>query len=71
IDQGIIWSYRIPRALDAASCGAGLAVAGVVLQALLRNPLADPYILGISAGASTGAVAVTIAGLGGGALSLS
>lgn len=71
IDQGIIWSYRIPRALVAASCGAGLAVAGVVLQALLRNPLADPYILGISAGASTGAVAVTIAGLGGGALSLS
>ncbi|WP_291736531.1 iron chelate uptake ABC transporter family permease subunit, partial [Leisingera sp. F5] len=71
IDQGIVWSYRLPRALVAGACGASLAVAGVVLQALLRNALADPYILGISAGASTGAVAVTIAGLGGGALSLS
>ncbi|AHD00075.1 FecCD family ABC transporter permease [Leisingera methylohalidivorans] len=71
VDQGIIWSYRLPRALVAGACGAALAVAGVVLQALLRNALADPYILGISAGASTGAVAVTIAGLGGGALSLS
>lgn len=71
IDAGIIWNYRLPRALVAAACGAGLATAGVVLQALLRNPLADPYLLGISAGASTGAVLVTLLGLGAGALSMS
>lgn len=71
IDEGIIWNYRLARTFVAASCGAGLAVSGVVLQSLLRNALADPYILGISAGASTGAVAVTILGLGAGALSLS
>ncbi|TYC58283.1 iron ABC transporter permease [Rhodobacterales bacterium] len=71
IDQGIVWNYRLSRAFVAASCGAGLAVSGLVLQTLLRNALADPYILGISAGASTGAVAVTIAGVGGGLISLS
>ena len=71
IDAGIIWNYRLPRALVAAACGAGLATAGVVLQALLRNPLADPYLLGISAGASTGAVLVTLIGFGAGALSMS
>lgn len=67
IDAGIIWSYRLPRTLVAAACGAGLALAGVVLQALVRNALADPYLLGVSAGASTGAVAVTILGLSAGA----
>lgn len=71
IDMGIIWNYRLPRAIVAACCGAGLAVSGMVLQSLLRNALADPYLLGISAGASTGAVAVTVAGLGGGAVSMS
>lgn len=71
IDTGIVWNYRLARALVAACCGAGLALAGVVLQALLRNALADPYLLGISAGASTGAVAVTVVGLGGGAISMS
>ncbi|MCX8997481.1 iron ABC transporter permease [Rhizobiaceae bacterium BDR2-2] len=71
IDAGIVWNYRLTRAIVAACCGAGLAISGVVLQSLLRNALADPYILGISAGASTGAVAVTIAGLGAGMLSLS
>ena len=71
IDAGIIWNYRLSRAVVAASCGAGLAVSGVVLQALLRNSLADPYLLGISAGASTGAVSVVILGVGGGMLSLS
>jgi iron complex transport system permease protein len=71
IDEGIIWSYRLTRAIVAACCGAGLAVSGVVLQSLLRNALADPYILGISAGASTGAVTVAITGLGAGAISLS
>ncbi|MGY6566581.1 iron ABC transporter permease [Halomonas sp. KM-1] len=71
IDAGIVWNYRLSRAILAACCGAGLALSGVVLQALLRNPLADPFLMGISAGASTGAVAVTIAGLGAGAVTLS
>ncbi|WBV44371.1 iron ABC transporter permease [Pseudoroseomonas cervicalis] len=71
IDQGIVWNYRLTRAIVAACCGAGLAVSGVILQSLLRNALADPYLLGISAGASTGAVLVTVAGLGAGAVSLS
>lgn len=71
IDIGIIWSYRLPRAIVAACCGSGLALSGLVLQSLLRNSLADPYLLGISAGASTGAVAVTVAGLGAGVLSMS
>lgn len=71
IPAGIIWDYRLTRALLAACCGAGLAVSGAVLQALLRNSLAEPYTLGISAGASTGAVAVLLTGLGGGVVSLS
>ncbi len=71
IDEGIVWNYRLTRALVAAACGAGLATCGVILQALLRNPLADPYLLGISAGASTGAVLVALLGLGAGAISLS
>ncbi len=71
IDEGVIWNYRVARAVVAACCGATLALCGVVLQALLRNALADPYILGISAGASTGAVAVAILGFGAGFMSLS
>ncbi len=71
IDAGIVWNYRLSRAVVAASCGASLAVAGAVLQGLLRNALADPYLLGISAGASTGAVSVAILGLGAGVLGLS
>lgn len=71
IQEGIIGDYRLSRALVAAGCGATLALSGSILQALLRNPLAEPYVLGISAGASTGAVAVMIMGWGGGALSLS
>src|SRR5439155_15581413 len=71
IQAGIVWDYRLSRALVAASCGASLALSGAILQALLRNPLAEPYVLGISAGASTGAVAVLIVGVGGGALTLS
>lgn len=70
IDEGIVWSYRLSRAVVAACCGSALALSGVVLQSLLRNSLADPYILGISAGASTGAVGVAILGFGGGLFSL-
>lgn len=71
IQQGIVWEYRMSRALVAACCGAGLAICGAVLQALLRNVLAEPYVLGISAGASTGAVVVMLLGIGGGAIGLS
>lgn len=71
IDEGIVWSYRLPRAIVAGACGAGLALCGLILQALLRNPLAEPYLLGISAGASTGAVLVAVIGVGGGMVSLS
>jgi iron complex transport system permease protein len=71
IHAGIIWDYRLSRALVAASAGAALALSGAILQALLRNPLAEPYVLGISAGASTGAVAVMILGFGYGVLTLS
>ncbi len=54
----IIWLIRFPRVLLAVFVGSGLAVVGVTMQALVRNPLADPYILGISSGASVGAVVV-------------
>ncbi|WP_199433472.1 FecCD family ABC transporter permease [Qaidamihabitans albus] len=70
IGQGIVWELRLPRALLAGICGAGLAVCGAVLQSLLRNPLADPFLLGISAGASTGAVTVVVLGAGAGVIGL-
>ncbi|MBM7369487.1 iron complex transport system permease protein [Gordonia hydrophobica] len=70
IKEAIVWNLRLPRTLLAAACGAGLAVCGVILQSLLRNPLADPFILGISSGASTGAVVVVILGIGAGTLGL-
>lgn len=66
----IVWDLRLPRSVLAAACGAGLAVCGVVLQSLLRNPLADPFVLGISSGASTGAVLVAVLGIGAGTLGL-
>jgi iron complex transport system permease protein len=71
IHETVIWDYRLSRALVAAFCGAGLALSGAIMQSLLRNPLAEPYVLGISAGASSGAVAVVILGIGAGAVSLS
>ena len=70
LDEGIVWNYRLSRAVVAACCGAALGLSGVVLQSLLRNALADPYILGISAGASTGAVGVAVLGVGAGMLTL-
>lgn len=69
--DAIVWQERLPRALVAAACGAGLGLCGAILQSLLRNPLADPFILGVSSGASTGAVLVGVLGLGGSALGLS
>ncbi|QBR48492.1 iron ABC transporter permease [Erwinia sp. QL-Z3] len=70
VEAGIVWQYRMSRALMAASSGGGLALCGLVLQSMLRNPLADPYLLGISAGASTGAVSVMLLGLGSGAITV-
>jgi iron complex transport system permease protein len=61
-EASIVWEVRLPRVLLAATAGAGLAVVGATLQALLRNPLADPYLLGTSAGAALGAVAVLLSG---------
>lgn len=61
--DGIVWQLRLPRVLTAAAVGAGLAIAGAVMQAVTRNPLADPYLLGLSSGASLGAVAVILLGL--------
>lgn len=60
--DAIVWEIRLPRVLTAAAVGAGLAIAGAVMQSLTRNPLADPYLLGLSSGASLGAVAVLILG---------
>lgn len=62
VDDRIIWEFRTPRVLLAAIVGAGLSVAGTALQALVRNPLADPYVLGVSSGASFAAVAVILLG---------
>ncbi len=59
----IVWQVRTPRVLLAAVVGAGLAVIGVAVQALVRNALADPFVLGISSGASVGATAVVVFGL--------
>ena len=56
--EQIVWNFRTPRVVLAALVGAGLAVSGVVLQAVVANPLADPYVLGVSSGASLGAVLV-------------
>ncbi|WP_246589660.1 FecCD family ABC transporter permease [Desertibacillus haloalkaliphilus] len=60
--EHIIWDIRFPRVLLGAVVGAGLAVVGVAIQALVRNSLADPYILGVSSGASVGATLVIILG---------
>ncbi|MCX6473238.1 iron chelate uptake ABC transporter family permease subunit [Rhodococcus sp. (in: high G+C Gram-positive bacteria)] len=71
IRDGIVWDLRLPRTLLAALCGAGLGLCGAIMQSLLRNPLADPFVLGISSGASTGAVLIVILGVGSGLIGLS
>ncbi|MFF7498482.1 FecCD family ABC transporter permease [Streptomyces lavendulae] len=63
----IVWDVRMPRVLLGAVVGAGLAVTGTVLQALVRNQLADPFLLGASSGASAGAVLVIVFGTAAGA----
>lgn len=69
IARGVVLELRLPRALAAFATGALLAQAGALMQVLLRNPLADPYVLGISGGAATAALLALGAGLGGLALS--
>lgn len=59
----IIIELRLPRALAAFACGGLLALAGALMQVLLRNPLADPYVLGISGGAGVGAMFAILVGL--------
>jgi iron complex transport system permease protein len=60
----VIWQLRAPRALSAFVVGAALALSGALLQGLLRNPLADPYVLGVSGGAAVAALGAIAAGLG-------
>ena len=62
--DAIVWQVRLPRVLLGALVGAGLAVCGVTLQAMVRNVLADPYLLGINSGASSGAAAAILFGVG-------
>ncbi|WP_338749903.1 FecCD family ABC transporter permease [Janibacter alittae] len=59
----IVWELRAPRVLMAMVVGAGLALAGACMQTLVRNPLADPYLLGVSAGAGVGATLVIVLGV--------
>lgn len=58
--QLIVWEWRLPRVMMVALVGGGLALSGVIMQALLRNPLADPYLLGLSSGASAAATAAIV-----------
>jgi len=65
VARAILLDLRLPRALAAFATGAVLALAGVLMQVLLRNPLADPYVLGVSGGAAVAAVGAMLLGLGG------
>lgn len=62
--ESLVWQLRMPRALTAFGVGGLLAVAGVLMQVLLRNPLAEPYILGSSGGAAVAALLAMLLGLG-------
>jgi iron complex transport system permease protein len=68
LDRDIVLHVRLPRVLLAAVSGAGLASVGVAFQAVLRNPLAEPYVLGVSGGAALGATVAILAGLSGATL---
>lgn len=65
LNYTLVIELRLPRALTAFACGGMLALAGALMQVLLRNPLADPYILGISGGAAVGALLSLLLGFGG------
>ena len=61
--QNIVWFLRVPRVLLGGLVGAGLTLSGICMQAFTKNPLAEPYVLGISSGASLGAVLAMLAGV--------
>jgi iron complex transport system permease protein len=65
LDADIVRELRLPRAVNAFATGGLLAVAGVLMQVLVRNPLADPYVLGISGGAAVGALGAILVGAAG------
>lgn len=60
----VVWLIRMPRIVLAIAIGVGLSVVGIVMQAIVKNPLADPYILGVSSGASLGATLAVVLGIG-------
>lgn len=60
----VVWLIRMPRIVLAIAVGVGLSVVGIVMQAIVKNPLADPYILGVSSGASLGATLAVVLGIG-------
>lgn len=64
--EAIVWDVRLPRVILGMCVGAGLAICGMALQAMVRNMLADPYLLGINSGASSGAAAAILFGVGAG-----
>lgn len=64
INSEILLNFRLPKAITAIIAGASLSVAGLMMQTLFRNPLADPYILGVSSGASLGVALITMASVG-------
>lgn len=66
--QDILWQIRIPKFLAAVFAGFSLSVSGLVLQSVFRNPLAGPFVLGISSGANLGVALVLLAGIGAGSL---
>src|SRR5690606_33770271 len=65
LQRTLVLELRLPRTLSAFATGGLLAVAGALMQVLLRNPLAGPAVLGVSGGAAVGAVLALLAGLGG------
>src|SRR5215470_14951904 len=65
VNAQIVRDLRLPRALAAFATGGLLALAGALMQVLLRNPLADPYVMGASGGAAVGALGALLSGLGG------
>lgn len=69
LQRTLVLELRLPRTLSAFATGGLLAVAGALMQVLLRNPLADPYVLGLSGGAAVGALLAMLAGFGGAIIS--
>ena len=63
-DDNIVWNYRLPRTFLAVIAGAILAIAGAVMQSVMKNPLADPYTTGVSSGAVFGVAVATVLGIG-------